>query len=176
MEEIIFIEDSSCGYGHRTYVNAYSADATLAFAVNFMTSGEKCTKNATLQAKKIYIPIDITSDINQNIESIASQLVNCKTLNIAGNGIYTLSKYCGIKQADCDKIVLDVLTKLINNYGCHFTEIRSGGQTGFDEAGIKASIALGIKTICYCPKGWRFRTINGDISNEQEFKNRFLKN
>lgn len=83
MEEIIFIEDSSCGYGHRTYVNAYSADATLAFAVNFMTSGEKCTKNATLQAKKIYIPIDITSDINQNIESIASQLVNCKTLNIA---------------------------------------------------------------------------------------------
>lgn len=173
MSDITFIEDSSSNYGHRTYVNAYSADATIAFAVDFTTAGEKCTKNAVLQANKIYIPINILDDVNSCISDIALKLRNCKTLNIAGNGIMTLNKY-GISQNECDEIVYNFLYKLIHDYGCGFIEIRSGGQTGFDESGIKASVMLGIKTICCFPKGWRYRGLNGDISNEESFKQRFL--
>ena len=46
MCKIKFLEDTSEGYGHRTYINAASADVTLAFAVDFTTGGEKCTKDA----------------------------------------------------------------------------------------------------------------------------------
>ena len=85
----------------------------------------------------------------------------------------TLNKY-GISQNECDEIVYNFLYKLRHDYGCSFIEIRSGGQTGFDESGIKASIMLGIKTICCFPKGWRYRALSGDISNEESFKQRFL--
>lgn len=174
MNEILFLEDNSNSYSHRTYVNAYNADATIAFAADFLTSGEKCTKRAALQANKIYIPIDIFKDINGVIKDTANKLKDCNSLNIAGNGIATLKRY-GVSQEICDEIVFRFLHDLIYNQGCNFTEIRSGGQTGFDESAIKAGIMLGIKTICYCPKGWRFRTIdNVDISSEQEFKKRFF--
>lgn len=173
MQEIQYIEDTISNYGHRTFVNASLSDATIAFAVDFTTSGEICTKNAVNQSKKIYIPINIREDFNIKLDEIASKLQNCSKLNIAGNGIMTLNKY-GITQEECDEIVFNLLYKLINEYNCSFSEIRSGGQTGFDEAGIKASVMLGIKTICYFPKGWRYRSLSGDISDEAKFKQRFI--
>jgi hypothetical protein len=54
------------------------------------------------------------------------------------------------------------------------TLIRSGGQTGFDEAGIKAAVKLGIPALVHAPKNWLFRDIEGnDYTNEEVFKNRF---
>jgi hypothetical protein len=54
--------------------------------------------------------------------------------------------------------------------------IRTGGQTGIDEAGAKAGINLSLPTTILAPKGWTFRDISGqDISNEQQFKARFVK-
>lgn len=173
MSNILFLEDSSSNYAHRTYINAYKSDATIAFAADFATKGEKCTKNAVIKAKKIYIPIYIFNDINLYIKDISQKIKDCKILNIAGNSIMTLNKF-GISQDNCDEIVFNLLYELINKYNCNFTEIRSGGQTGFDESGIKAGNMLKIKTICYCPKGWRFRTIKEDISDEFEFKKRFF--
>lgn len=71
MSKIIYIEDSSRDYNHRTYVNALNADATIAFAIDFSTSGEKCTKKAALCANKIYIPINILDDINSCLDDAA---------------------------------------------------------------------------------------------------------
>jgi hypothetical protein len=51
-------EDSSSNYRDRTYKNA-SADATIAFAINFESAGEKATKTAVLQQGKKYIKIDL---------------------------------------------------------------------------------------------------------------------
>ena len=62
-------------------------------------------------------------------------------------------------------------------YNCsiciNITDIRSGGQTGADESGLKAAVKLGIKAICLCPKGWRFRIATEDISDKVLFKKRF---
>ncbi len=97
------------------------------------------------------------------------------TLNIAGNGIYTMK---GIyKQKEVDAFTYDLLKEVVSspNLKNKIGFIRSGGQTGFDEAGIKAGDMLGIPTLVYAPKGWRFKTSEADISDEKLFKLRFDK-
>lgn len=173
MGKIKFLEDTSEGYGHRTYINAASADVTLAFAVDFTTGGEKCTKDAALKANKLYIPINLDSKYwKTDIAYTAWKIEGLHSLNIAGNGIYTLSKY-GISQSKCDEMVYHYIERLINEHGCNITSIRSGGQTGVDESGLKAGAKLGIETISFCPKGWKYRTPKEDICDEQMFKERF---
>lgn len=95
------------------------------------------------------------------------------TLNIAGNGIYTMKGF--YKQKEADAFTYELLKgvvdspNLVNKIGF----IRTGGQTGFDESGAKAGERLNIPTLVYAPKGWRFRTPDGDVSNEKYFKLRF---
>jgi predicted small secreted protein len=175
---IVFDESSSPNYGPRTYANA-SADATIVFAVDFTTAGEKLTKTAVLKQNKAYIPIDINS-VLPDVDATASMIVSilnstkAKTLNIAGNGLYTLKrKY---PQQELDRYVHQVLSAVVNHedLGTKIVSIRSGGQTGVDEAGAKAGLALGIPTLVHAPKSWTFRnSIGKDISNERLFKERF---
>lgn len=178
---ITFIEDTSEGYSHRTYENARLADATLAFAADFETSGEKMTKKAAEKYGKVYCQIPLL-DVDSNnelkklyniVREVAKVLKenDCHSLNIAGNGMSRLVRH-KITQHKCDSIVQTTIVQLMMN-GVEITEIRSGGQTGADESGIKVANNLGINTICLCPKGWRFRTATEDISNEELFKKRF---
>ena len=176
-ERLIFVQDSSESYPNRTKKNA-KADATIAFAVDFNTLGEKKTKEFVLEQRKKYIPIELTSlDVTDElVDSIVAALnsVDAKSLNIAGNGIYTLKdKYT---QKEIDDYIYQVLARVVKHPALNNTieSIRSGGQTGVDEAGAKAGILLGIKTGILAPKGWKYRNINGvDVSNEQSFKARF---
>ena len=177
MSGIIFEEDSSEGYRNRTIKNA-SADATIAIATNFNTAGEKLTKEATLSQNKKYIPInrhDLTIQ-TARVDKLVKILNDnhASTLNIAGNGIYTLKgKYT---QKQCDDFVFYLLDAVVNHPDLKqpITHIRTGGQTGFDEAGAKAGAKLGIPTLVYAPKGWRFRWVTGeDFSDEKLFKARF---
>jgi len=96
-------------------------------------------------------------------------------LNIAGNGLYTMRR--ALTQKQCDEFTIELLNKVVNhpNLKNKIKLIRSGGQTGFDEAGIKAGIKLNIPTLIYAPRGWRIKMLDGkDISDEQIFKNRFI--
>ena len=77
----------------------------------------------------------------------------------------------------------DILERLLeyviysNELNTQIESVRSGGQTGVDEAGAKAAIKLRVQTIVLAPKGWVFRDITGkDIADEQQFKARFKDN
>ena len=177
---ISFVEDTSTKYQPRTMKNA-AADATIAIAVDFESAGEKLTKSSVESQGKVYIPIDIktnfeiTGDIvNEIVNSLNNIGKDNITLNMAGNGIYTMKgKYT---QAQLDEYVYQLLSAVINseNLKNKIISIRSGGQTGIDEAGAKAGMRLGIPTTILAPKGWTFRPINGkDKSSESEFKARF---
>lgn len=97
---------------------------------------------------------------------------NINSLNIAGNGIYTFNQD-GITQERVNDLVYNVLHYLIE-HGCNIQKVRSGGQTGADEAGLVAGERLGLETTSLCPKGWRFRNVKGeDIQDEQAYKARF---
>ena len=187
--EIDFQEEPTEGYKNRTVKNA-SADATIALAYDFTSAGEKLTKSSVIDQNKKYIPLSIpkktdTSDVNNasiktQIDIIVNALnsVNAKTLNIAGNGIYTM-KDAGWNQEEVDLMTYRILKGVLEspNLKNKIVSIRSGGQTGFDEAGAKAGIMLGIPTSILAPKGWKFRNESGtDISNEQQFKARFNNN
>lgn len=180
LNNILFLEEETTGYKNRTIKNA-SADATIALAVDFTTAGEKLTKNSVINQNKKYIPIDANNltVTQERIDKIVRILnsVSAKTINIAGNGIYTLKgEYT---QEEIDLFTYELLKSVTQspNLLNKIESIRSGGQTGFDTSGAKASQKLGIKTIVLAPKGWTYRTIDGkDISNEIEFKKRFEEN
>ena len=177
MLNIVFEEDQSYGYRERTIKNA-SADATIAIAVDFKSAGERLTKSSVLNQGKKYIGIDANSlsVSSLRVDKIVSifNAVNVKTLNIAGNGIYTMKgKYT---QDIVDDFTYRLLRAVIESPKLKnkIESIRTGGQTGFDEAGAKAGIRLGIPTKVLAPKGWKFRNIKGeDISDKDKFINRF---
>lgn len=183
MENIIFEEDSSSGYRQRTIKNA-SADVTIAIATDFKSGGEILTKNSVLKQNKVYIAIDAHNrEITQErIDKLVGKINSAKldgenkpkiTLNIAGNGIYTMKGL--LTQEVCDNFTYKLLKAVVEHPDLKYeiSLIRSGGQTGFDEAGNKAAIKLGIPTLVYAPKGWKFKTLEGEFSNEKLFKMRF---
>lgn len=172
---ITYLESNSPTYPLRTMVNAGAADATIAFALDFTTPGEQLTKRAVNNAGNLYIPVHPLLISLLQIHKTGKLLVQhqAKTLNIAGNGAYSLIK-TGITQPKTDKIVYNFLEAVIAAHDLKIESIRSGGQSGFDEAGIKAAVKLGIPAIVHFPKGWKFINAEGvTICNEFLFKKRF---
>lgn len=182
--KISFQESTSADYGDRTRKNA-KADATIALAADFDSLGEKLTRRTVEKLNKKYIGISVSSKATSNdlkvdqkaVDFVVNELneVNAKTLNIAGNGLYTM-KDLGYTQEDLDVMVYSLLKAVVESpkLKTKIESVRTGGQTGFDEAGAKAAIKLGIPTIVLAPKGWKFRDISSkDISNEELFKARF---
>jgi hypothetical protein len=180
--QINFEENLVAGYPARTRINA-SADATIHLGDNFETPGEKLTKKSVKEQGKVYrtietnnIPFNAISkdSISKAIENIVKALnaVNAKSLNIAGNGIYDMK---GRTQEEVDEFTYTILSGIVNSPDLKnkITLIRSGGQTGFDEAGAKAGIRLGIPTTVLAPKDYEFRTNEGNVKSEQAFKARF---
>ena len=170
----IFTTSKSTDYPSRTKENVDWSDITLALAIDFNTAGERLTKKS---AKDKYISYQLHSSINK-AEDIANDLYNQiqskgKTkdikLNIAGNGIYSLNK----EQYYYNNLLTEVLQKLLDK-GITISSIRSGGQTGIDEAGIIAAQRLGIPNEVHTTSNYMFRGRDGkDISDEEKFKARF---
>lgn len=155
-------EHSSPSYAPRTYYNAAMGSITLAIAVDMSTAGERLTKKA---AKERYFGVELNKreitvlrlrDISRELYKVLPK-TNC-TLNIAGNGIYTLSKH-DISQAEINQIVYDIVS-LVHKHK-PILKIYTGGQTGVDIAGAVTGVALGIETIVTLPKGCRQRFEDG---------------
>ena len=199
-ENLKFTTSKSTSYGQRTDENIRMSDVTLAFAVSFETGGEKRTAKTAKELGR-YIPVQLPSlpnyispegeiiekkkgsyeklvsntvnDILKGIENLGIKKEDIK-INIAGNGIYTLSAPAYKQtQGQVDtflRSVLDQLSKKIK-----IKEIRSGGQTGIDEAGAKAGASLGLNTVVHTTSDNKFRPSNNqDVSgNQQAFRERF---
>lgn len=183
--KIIFREHPDPSYVGRTKDNA-SAHATIAIAVDFTSLGEQLTKRLVEEQKKTYIPVDISGGLSIEPEVVervvkglnaslkGNLLENEITLNIAGNGIYTMrGRY---KQEDLDEYTYHLLRRAMESpeLRVKVVRLRTGGQTGLDESGAKAGVRLGIPTLVVCPKGWKFRGLDGkDTLDEKKFKERF---
>ncbi|MGB2552836.1 YpsA SLOG family protein [Campylobacter sp. MOP51] len=171
---IVFKEDKSGSYSARTKANVLAADVTIIFAVNFDSAGTKLTKKLALEADKSILEINVKDQYY--VDSISSAIINflrithASSVNIAGNGMKTLSLYC--TQDQLDSYIYRIFKRVVDEFPIE--SMRSGGQTGADEAGAKAGLKLGIPTKILAPRGWKFRDATGrDIVNEKEFKARF---
>ncbi len=157
---LTILEHTSSSYSPRTYINAAKANATIAFAADFTTAGEKCTHKA---AGDKYLALSLKESWLINARKLWKYLLSIDKvydchLNIAGNGIYTLSKH-SITQEYVNQYLYNVLFTYNNH--CNIASIRSGGQTGVDIAGAKAGYDLGIPTTVLLPKGFIQRDVDG---------------
>lgn len=190
---VIFSESESWNYQDRTRHNAASADVTIAFARDFDTAGEKLTRKAVYESGRIYVPVTLPEGVHtlrswefacESARRIASSIeavfggneIDPLRLNIAGNSITSLPGR--FSQEDVDVYVTRTLM-VLGTY-LPISHVRSGGQTGLDEAGVKAADVLGIPAEVHAPKGWRMR-VRGtygryeDVSGETLFKRRFAE-
>lgn len=178
------MEDSARNYSHRTWVNAVWSDITLALASDFSSPGEITTmraagdKHLRCQLSRNLKHIlrfdrefaEEAAEIAEMIRSHHCYKEDGLRLNIAGNGLVTLLK-SGI---DTD-MVTALLVKVFSaceKEGIKIVEVRSGGQSGVDEAGIKAAQKCGLECSILAPKGFRWRDGRG---NEMEGKDRFVR-
>ena len=170
-----FIE-SKGDYPQRTKENAEWSDITLDLTESDKGSGGRNELTKRVAGDK-YVHFKLTTEgdntydadeILAAIEEAGLPTKNIK-LNIAGSEIGKLKN-------DQEKYNEEVtrLLKGLQELGVTISEIRSGGQTGVDEAGIIAAQRLGIKWSVNAPKGWKFRDAEGvDHEDEEAFKARF---
>ena len=165
------VEHKSPKYTPRTYFNATSADITLALAADLSTAGERCTLRAAggpEGGKYIGFEISKSSDPIPLARELYSFMKRrkAKTLNIAGNGIYTLRKY-EIDQDWINEFTLRIIEKIHKHIG--LDQIYTGGQTGVDLAGAVSASYLGIPALITLPRGYIQRFEEGkDVSMSKE--------
>lgn len=187
IEPVISEDQESC-YQSRTAKNAEWSDITLAFAVDVNSPGELETKAA---AGDKFLSFEIpdrdetiteTSYVKGLVSEVVSAIVShpsypdlCRQgikLNIAGNRLSVLARH-GISQDGMDNLLLSVMKGLLKS-NIPIAEVRSGGQSGVDEAGIHAAQDCSLPCSILCPKGFRFSTAEGEEpSGAERFMARF---
>lgn len=182
-------QSESSSYRDRTIDNASAGDITLAFAMDFTSPGERLTAKAAgdriinilFDSQGRLKPEDAVQSILQGILDRGIQGKEL-TVNIAGNGISTLYAHrpqdlptASMLQKSLDRYVTEVIGRLLDA-GVRIRQIRSGGQTGADEAGIKAGLANCIPVHAHFPQGYRRRNLDGDFQStlaelKREYRN-----
>lgn len=175
------------GYRERTMENAMSVPVTIALAVNFDTAGEKLTRRCVEESGQKYIPVQLDaasitewSAAHQAARTIIEGLKPFDdwtkiSVNVAGNGMYSFPKE--VSQENLDVFMTRVLL-LVNTFSdVEINRVRSGGQTGIDEAGVKAADTLGLVAAVHGPQDFKFRIRMEnrwlDIADRSKFEMRF---
>lgn len=155
--KVSVLEHSSCSYGPRTYVNAAKGDVTIALAVDYSTAGERLTHKAA-GAKYLQLPLnEMWIDNARTLYRYLREHPECKCINVAGNGIYTLNKHAWT-QGSINNYVYNMLKQVVEFIPIE--KIVSGGQTGVDIAGGIAGAALGLEVELLLPKGFVQRGVD----------------
>ena len=166
--KLILNQHKSSSYAPRTWHNASSGDVTVAFAVDLNTAGERLTHKAAGE-KYIGFKLEDSTDAIDLAKLLYKKMKkdNAKTLNIAGNGIYTLSKH-NCSQDFINHFVYEVINQVHQYHPIE--KIFTGGQTGVDMAGAIAGIQLGIPVEITFPHGYmqRFEDKKDIIQTEQD--------
>lgn len=153
------------GYAERTRFNASSSDLTVACALDFTTAGEKFTKKS---AGDKYLALTLSTPSIEAARMLYRELVQrqAKTLNLAGNGIYTLSQK-KVTQRRVNLWVHDLLVLIHSHYPLQ--KLVSGGQTGVDIAAAVVGPLINLPTEINFPKGYMQRNESGlDFMQSEE--------
>lgn len=155
-------------YPPRTYYNAKSAGVTLALAVDLTTKGEQLTYKAAGEEKYVGFKLDEDIDTLMIARQLYSRMKknNTHTLNVAGNGIYTLIEH-GCSQEFINYFTYKIISKVHQYWPIE--KIYTGGQTGVDISGAVTGYLLGIPTEVTLPKGFKQRFENHkDVNGSRE--------
>lgn len=157
-----FIEvgvDATSGYRQRTIRNATDSDITLSVARDPNSTGERLTRASVQRAGKPHVELKHLSDtfdadvaatvarLNQAAEAKGGPIV----INTAGNGLSTLRA----NQDVADIYAMRLMDAVLKSPDRRFevAQVRSGGQTGYDIAFIKAALANDIPVKIHAARG-----------------------
>lgn len=170
------ILESSGDYPQRTKENAQWSDITLDLTETNKGSGgaNELTKRVAGN-KYVHFQLHDSGETSSDPDAIFASIKEAGLpttdikLNIAGSEIGRLKHTQEEYNNEVERLIKGLL-----DLGVTISEIRSGGQTGIDEAGIIAAQKLGIKWSVNAPNGFKFRTEDGtDISDKDKFISRF---
>lgn len=152
-------EHREFGYAARTKHNAEQG-VTLAVAVDFTTGGERLTTKCAKGKIVHFDARNFTSEIAAKTDKLIALLKenNCRTVNVAGNGIYTYKRK-GFTQEGVNSVVYMILKRVHEKYPLE--HIVSGGQSGADLAGLIAAAHIGIDCTGTWPRGYVMRFEDG---------------
>lgn len=169
---IFFSTSGNKGFSAYTKDNAKDTDITVNFSPNKRSGGYKKTEDAA--GDRFFDVNDSTTadDFEGKLKSLNLTKESPLKVNIAGNG---LNEAKDMDQKAFDNDVYKFLKK-IKDAGFNIVYIRTGGETGADEAGAMAGRKLGIVTEVHGPADWIFRPQDGrDIKDETAYKERFAR-
>lgn len=137
-------EMQSRSYKDRTYANVKNSDATIRFASDWNSPGERCTANAIRQFGKP--SLDISRDDPPKPQNVVQWLIDndVQTLNIAGNSESTSP---GIGKL-AEKYLQKVFTLLNPNLG-RVSTLQKLMEQGGDDIGIPTPVGCE-----YNPRTW----------------------
>lgn len=177
---VILVESAEAGYKGRTREVVSKSDFTLIVVRDPNSAGTKATIRACEEVGKQYLKISLSNNsLDQKIfDAVAKGLSELKVnvLNVAGNGLSTIGS--DVPQRKIDVFMLKFLTGVLNSANLENkpSVLVTGGQTGIDEAAIKAASYLGLEATIVAPKGYLFRDASGkDVSGLLAFQGRFTK-
>ena len=160
-------EHKSSSYAPRTYHNA-SQGITLAIAADFSTAGEKLTTKAAGEGRIIHVDAKHFAETWLPSARALYRILrdtNCKVVNVAGNGIYTLSKH-GITQIMMNDMVRQILFQVDQHW--KLDHVVSGGQSGADLAGLISAEKIGIDSTGMWPNSYKMRFEDGVDRNHTQ--------
>jgi hypothetical protein len=174
-------------YANRTLYNGKETDLTLDFSKVSGGTGAGNTKKGAGD-KWNWVQIDDTGNIDKSfdIDEIAQKLSDALTsgqkVNIAGHGLYESGR--GGFSSQREQSVIDDTVRQVFNRAKELSgnkpwtgEVWSGGQSAFDEAGIRVAMEMGLPAQVNVTE-WAYRPgyatgYKDDIYGEEEFFARF---
>ena len=180
-------------YPVRTQFNAENAAITIDFTTD-ATKGSGATKKSVNASGNKYQAVVVdsnglmknTDNIDALAKVIADNLTSGQVVNIAGHGAYKATRLgsAGFNEAIQQSVFDNELNKIFDRVKFFIGDkpitgkVISGGQSGYDEAGIKAARKIGVPTqVNYTGEGlYRPPEATGakdDINNREAFRKRF---
>lgn len=172
-------------YVNRTLYNYANSDITFDFtATGGPSGGGNSAGKGTPDFKKKWTNVAVdnagkltASNIDEVAQKLADALTSGQTVNIAGHGNYSSTRGGfpkAVFQSQVDGTVQTIFDRAIELAGDKpiTGKVISGGQSGFDEAGIRTARNLNIPTEVNVTD-YTWRDAGGEhIKDEQGFKNR----
>jgi hypothetical protein len=152
--------DANVGYRQRTIRNASESDVTVSVARDRTTDGERLTRNSAARARKPIVELDhdsatfdadVTNLVARLNEVAAAKGNQPIVINAAGNGLSTLRANQDVADLYAMRLFQAVLNHPERNF--QVAQLRSGGQTGYDIAFIKAALANDIPAKIHAARG-----------------------
>jgi predicted NAD-dependent protein-ADP-ribosyltransferase YbiA (DUF1768 family) len=182
-------------YPIRTKYNAENAAITIDFTQDASKGSGATKKNVNASGNKYQAVVVDSNGLMKNTDNIdalakviADNLTSGQVVNIAGHGAYKATRLgsAGFNEAIQQSVFDNELNKIFDRVKFFIGDkpitgtVISGGQSGYDEAGIKAARKIGVPTqVNYTGEGlYRPPEATGakdDINNAEAFRKRFQK-